>query len=118
VDDTQRVMLAYSSSSRSDVRLPSGSGNTSLINIVVEIRDVLNCVTEYRISPVIVKADSAEISSLLDVIQQTDVATRHDNPTVQLLASGSTKMIGQIVTSISQVLNEINTQQVASVTAS
>ena len=118
VDDSKRSMLAYSSSSRSYLRLPAGSGNRSLINIVVEIRDILNCVTEYRISPVVVEADSAEINSLVDVMQQSSIATMNTNPTVQLLSSGNPNLIGQILTSISQAFNEMNTQQVASAVTS
>ena len=111
-------MLAYSSSSRSYLRLPAGSKNGSLVNIIVEIRDILDCPTEYRISPVVVQTDSAEIDSLISVMQQTSVGAMNTNPTIQLLASGNPNVIGQILTSISQVFNEMNTEQVKSAAAS
>lgn len=84
----------------------------------MEIRDILNCVADYRISPLRVEADSAEINSLVDVMQQADIATMNANPTVQLLSSGNPNLIGQILTSISQAFNEMNSQQVASAVTS
>lgn len=105
-------MLAYSYSPRFTLRLPVGNTNTSIVNIIVQIRDILNCVAEYSLRPVIVRADTAEVATLANVLQQTDIKTINNNPTVQLLASKNPNVVGQVLTAVSQVFNQINSENI------
>jgi hypothetical protein len=115
---TQRVMVAFSYVSTFEMRLPAGIANTSLINIIVQIRDRLNCVAEYHISSVVVMSDKAEVNQLADVIRQQNTQTINMNPTVKLLASGDPNTIAQVIISISNVLNDINKETVATAVSS
>ena len=105
-------MLAYSYQPRFALRLPTGNSNTSLVNIIVQVRDILNCVTEYSLRPVVVQSDIAEVTNLVDALQQTSVQTINNNPTIQLLASGNPNVVGQVLTSVSQVFNQINSENI------
>lgn len=105
-------MLAYSYQPPFALRLPTGNSNTSLVNIIVQVRDILNCVTEYTLRPVIVRSDAAEVTTLIDALQQTSVQTINNNPTIQLLASGNPNVVGQVLTSVSQVFNQINNENI------
>lgn len=105
-------MLAYSYQPRFTLRLPTGNSNTSLVHIIVQVRDILNCVSEYSLRPVIVRADTAEVTTLVDALQQTNVQTINNNPTIQLLASGNPNVVGQVLTSVSQVFNKINSENI------
>ncbi len=102
-------MIAFSSVSNFQIRLPAGNDNTSLINLIVHIRDIYDCVTEYNLSSPIVVPDTAAINSLIEDLQVSTSAT-NNNPIVQLLASGNQNDVGQVITSLSQVFNTMNTQ--------
>lgn len=71
------------------------------------IRNQLNCIIEYNISSVIVLPDSTAINDLVTSIQS---ASSPNNPIVQLLVSGNQNTVGQILTSLSQQFNKMNTQ--------
>lgn len=102
------MMLAYSSRPQITLRLPIGNTNTSLVHIIIHIRDVLNAVTEYPLHSVLVQADTAEVTALTDVLQQTDVRSINQNPTIQVLSSGNPNVVSQVLTAVSQVFNQIN----------
>jgi len=93
---SQKIMIAFSSSPTVQVRLPSGDNQI----LSIDIRDQLNCVTQYNLSSISVQTDSQAISNLL---------TSTDNPIVNLLSSGNQNTVGQILTSVSQEFNKMNT---------
>lgn len=111
-------MLASTLSSRIEVRLPAGDGQTSFINIIISIRDMLNCVIEYDLLSLIVLPDSATTLTLINDIQQTNIETINSNPVIQLLASGNQNTVGQVLTSVSQIFNEINQQSIETAVSS
>lgn len=74
------------------------------------IRDFLDCTTEYIIRSVYVQPDTEQINALVDLLQQTEGEQMNTNPLIQLLAGGNQNTVGQILTSIAQVFNQINTQ--------
>ena len=111
-------MLASTSVSSSQLQLPAGSDNTSLVNVVVHIRDMLNGVTQFDMQSVVVVPDVAGISTLVNVLQQSSTATINTNPIIQLLAGGNQNTVGQVITSLSQVFNEMNSQSVQTAVAS
>ena len=106
------MMLASGPSSEISLRLPAGDAETSMINIIIHIRDVLYCVEEYDIHSVIVQPDLAVTAALTNVIGQANVESINSNPVIQLLAGGNANTVGQVLTSISQIFNEMNQQSV------
>jgi hypothetical protein len=96
---SDRVMLAFSWESEIQLVLPSTNDNTSLLNIVAYISDTYDCVTEFNMSSVLVEADLSAIDSLQNST---------NNAFIQMLASGNQNRISQVITSISQQLNQIN----------
>jgi hypothetical protein len=77
----------------------------------------LDCVTEFNVSSVVVVTDSEGINNLIDILQ-TSSSTLTNNPLVQILASGNQNMVGQVISSLSQVFNKINNQTVENAVAS
>jgi hypothetical protein len=101
------MMIGFTPTLNFEVRLPAGNDNTSLVNLIAYIRDTLDCVTEYNISSPSVVPDTTEINNLIDNIQVSTNAA-NNNPIVQLLASGNQNVVGQVITSLSQVFNTMN----------
>ncbi|CAF0834260.1 unnamed protein product [Adineta steineri] len=110
-DVSQKLMIAYSSVSNFQVRLPSGDNQTSLLNIVISIRDLLDCVVEVNMSSVYVIVDSVGINDLMTSLQSSP-NTLTNNPIVQLLSSGNQNTVGQILTAISQQFNQLNSENI------
>lgn len=111
-DRSNPMMLASSSSSQISLRLPAGDTETSLINIIVQIRDLLYCVTVFDIYSVLIQPDLAVTDALINVIGQANTESIDSNPVIQLLAGGDSNTVGQVLTSLSQVFNELNQQSV------
>ena len=93
------------------VQLPAGDDQTLLLNLIVYIRDLADCITEYNLSSITVVPDSAGINDLVNNIQSLSKGLAN-NPIVQLLASGNQNTVGQIITSISQQFNKMNNENV------
>jgi hypothetical protein len=111
-DPSKQVMLASTTVSSSQLQLPAGSDNTSSVNVVVHIRDMLNGVTQFNMQSVIVVPDVAAIATLVNVLQQSNIEAINTNPIIRLLAGGNHNTVGQVLTSLSQVFNEMNIQSV------
>lgn len=110
-------MITFSSASIFEVRLPMGDDQTSLLNLFVRIRDTRDCVTDFNISSVIVMADISSISDLINAFQNsTDLLT--NNPLIQLLESGDQNTMEQVLTSVSQQLNLMNSDSIDSAVSS
>jgi hypothetical protein len=110
-------MLVFSVMSIVQIQLPAGNDNTSLLNLTVQIRDVLNCVQEYYMEPIIVIPDQTAIDTFIDILQNPkNVLT--NNPIIQALASGNQNTVGQVVISLSQEFNKRNKQNLENAVAS
>ncbi|CAF1000565.1 unnamed protein product [Adineta steineri] len=92
-----------------DVRLPAGDNETSLLNLVVYVRDLAGSVTQVNISSVNIIADSVTINDLIDKITNLS-STITNNPIVRLLSSGNQNVVGQIMTALSQEFNQMNSE--------
>lgn len=104
-------MIAFSSLSTFQVRLPVGNDQTSVLHWIIRIRDTLECVTESNISSIYVLPDSTGIKDLISDLQSTSSNTATTiNPITQLLASGNQNTIGQVISSISQQFNTRNNE--------
>ncbi len=111
------MMIAFSTLSVFQIRLPAGDDQTSILNLVVYIGDQLDCLTEYNMSSVIVTPDSVGINDFINTIQSSS-SDITNNPIVQLLAGGNQNIVGQVITSLSQQFNKMNSQSLANAVSS
>ena len=82
------------------------------------IRDQMDCVRQVDLPAVVVRVDSDEIDRFLLSLQSSiavadtsmSSSTQNNNPLVQILSSGNQNAVGQILGSLSQQFNEVNTQ--------
>ncbi|CAF1124779.1 unnamed protein product [Adineta steineri] len=108
-DISQRTIIAFSPEDNFQVRLPVGDNETSLLNLVVYVRDLVGSVTQVNISSVNVITDLAIINDLIDKITNLS-STITNNPIVRLLSSGNQNVVGQMITSLSQEFNQMNSE--------
>jgi hypothetical protein len=113
-------MLASTTRSLYELRLPAGTGNSSLVNVIVHIRDTLSAVTEFNLSSVVVKSDTKQINTLLNILEQmkSNEASGNNNPIIESLSKDDPNDVGQALTSVSQVINEMNTHTLENTIAS
>jgi len=110
-------MLAFTIKSSLEIYLPAGDDNTSLLNLTVQIRDLLNCVKEYFMEPIVVTLDQKSIDTFSDIIKNPNNGNTN-NPIVQALTSGNQNIVGATVTSLSQEFNKKNKQNLDNAIAS
>ena len=104
-DSKDRTIIAFSPLPTLQIRLPAGDINTSLLHLSVAIRDKMDCVTRVNLSSVLVTTDSNEIREFLRSQQASTT-----DPIVHVLSSGNQNAVGQVLSSLSQHFNRINTQ--------
>jgi len=104
-------MVAFSSVSIFQVRLPAGDNQTSLLNLVIYVRDILDCITEVNMSSIIVQVNSNDINNLINVLQSSSNQI-NNNQFIQLLSSGNQNVVGQVITSLSQQFNQMSNENV------
>ncbi|CAF4491135.1 unnamed protein product, partial [Rotaria magnacalcarata] len=105
----QRVILGSTISSLFELRLPVGCGNASLMNVIVQIRDQLNSMTEANLPAVSVIPTRTSIDSFIKAMKVASTMSSTD-PLVELLSKNNSVLTGQVITTVSQVLNEMNTE--------
>ncbi|CAF1262786.1 unnamed protein product, partial [Adineta ricciae] len=110
-DSTKQIMLGFTNTPSFQVRLPSSITNTSIVNIIVSIKDGLNAITQVQLQPVIVYLDWTEINTFIDIVEHSNSKSTNRNLIAQLLANGDANSLTQIVTLISEFLNEMSEQQ-------
>ena len=113
VDHQDQTMIAFSSLPTMSLRLPAGQTSASTLQLIVIIRDQQDCVMEVDLPTVVVRADSTETDQLLQSLQ-TSSSTPGNSPLVQILSSGNQNAVGQVLSSLSQQFNDINTQALQS----
>ena len=111
------MMISFSPLSTFQARLPVGNDQTSLLHLIVRIRDTLECVTELNLRSVYVRSDSAGMNDLISSLQSSSSSSTN-NPIVQLLASGNQNTVGQVISSISQQFNKKNSESMNSAVSS
>jgi hypothetical protein len=104
-------MLAFTTLSTFQIRLPAGNDDTSLLMMTVHIRDMLDCVAEFDMESPIVVADLTEINTLIDVLQEPSKGATI-NPFVRLLASRNQNTVAQVITLLARELNKMNKQNI------
>ena len=111
------MMISFSPLSTFQARLTVGNDQTSLLHLIIRIRDTLECVTELDITSVFVRPDSAAMNDLINSLQSSSSSSTN-NPIVQLLASGNQNTVGQVISSISQQFNKKNSESMNSAVSS
>ena len=99
-----RTMITFSVASTFLVRLPVGDGNASLIQLIVEIRDLLNCVAEFHMQPLAVTANQGVMDNFIELLKNPSNGTT-SNPIHDLLASGHPNTVAQVTMLIKQELH-------------
>ncbi|CAF0785734.1 unnamed protein product [Adineta steineri] len=108
-DISQRTIIAFSPEDNFQVRLPAGDNETSLLNLVIYVRDIVGSVTQVNISSVNVITDLIVINDLIDKITNSS-STITNNAIVRLLSSGNQNVVGQMIISLSQELNQMSSE--------
>ena len=104
MDLSEATIVAFSFQPIFQVRLSTADNqNQTLVHLIVHIRDRLDCRTEVNLSSVLITADTSVITSFIDHLQNSD-----EDPFMQLLASGSQNLVGQLITSFSQYFNRMD----------
>lgn len=104
-------MIAFSMVPSFQVRFPAGDNQTSLLNIIIYIRDLLDCIAYVNMTSITVKVDTQQINNLLNTLQNSSVQI-NNNQFIQLLSSGNQNLVGQLTTSLSQQFNNMNNENI------
>jgi hypothetical protein len=99
-------MIAFSATPTFQVYLPAGEGPQSMLTLSVSIRDQLECVQVWPLSPFTVQSDRAILDALM-----SDVQSSSSSPFVQLLSSGNQNSVTQVITSVAQQINQVDDEQ-------
>lgn len=114
----RRIMLGSTTSKTYNIRLPAGHGNKSAVDVIVQIRDNLHCVTEFNITNISVVPVYEEINSFINTIKISSTSSNasmvNNDDLAKVLENGSPEVASQVVTTVSQVLNEMNLQSIKS----
>ncbi len=104
-------MVGQTTESIFQLRLPARIDPTASLHIVAHIRDTLGAITEFDLPSVSVLSDLTIIS---DLINQLERSNNHSiiNPLNELLVHGNQHTVGQIIMSISQIINEMNNEMI------
>lgn len=106
-DPSTRLIIGFSIISEFQVRLPSGDEYTSVLNMIIVIRDNFDCITEWTMSPIIVSTDKKPLMTFIKDLHDSQEDSNM-NELIRLVASGNQNTMAQIVTSISQEFNKMN----------
>ncbi len=107
------MILAHTTDSIISLRLPASIDPTTQFYTVVHIRDKFDCIREVHLSPVTVLADISAIEHFVNISQYSN-----DDPIWQVLISKDQNIVGQMITSISQIFTEMNYHMIKNVARS
>jgi phosphopantetheine adenylyltransferase len=108
IQSSEQIMIGYTIASSFQLQLPAGRNNASSVYVIVHIRDMLGGVTEFSLDPIIVTLDTASVTMLINVLQQSNENIINSNPTIQLISPENPNTVAQVSISLFQVLNEMN----------
>ena len=91
--------------------MPMGDSNSTLLHLIVRVRDIFDCVTEMNMSSISVLPDTINITEFMSVVQSSFNNTVNNNRITSnsfihiLYGSGYENDICQWLISISRILN-------------
>ena len=104
-DRSKLLIIAFSPISTFDVYLPVGNN----LNLVVQIRDILDSIAEFNLSSINVLSDTDLTSDLINNFRKPSNELTN-NSLIQLISTGNQNTIGQIIHLLSEELDNINNQ--------
>ena len=110
-DFSKRLIIGFSNIPTFQVRLPGEYENTSILNLVIYIRDTFDCVTEFNMSSAIIRSDPDSIPRLINNLKGSG-SNINSNPFIRALYGGNQNILGQIIISLSQQFNKINLENI------
>ncbi|CAF1375842.1 unnamed protein product [Adineta ricciae] len=111
INSTQKTIVAYSNAPTIQLYLPTGDNQTSLLYLTVQVRDQIDCVTETNTLSVTVLPNLMIIDDLmLHILNSSN--TDSTNAINQMLASKNQNLVVQVISSVSQQLNEISSENI------
>ena len=112
IDRLKQSIVAFSPVSTFQVRLPAGNDQTSLLHLIIRVRDTRECIAEWNMTSISVVPDSSAINDLIVEIQSSSASTMNDNPVVRLLNSGDLNTVCQLTSSFSKWVNKKNSDNI------
>ena len=116
-DAEDPLIIAFSSVSDFTIRLPSPDTNQTQLNLLVTIRDTLDCVISVNLSAVNVTVDTSSINQLVEQLS-SPTSLLATSPLVRLLSSGNQNIVAQLVGSLSQHFNQIDGKNIGDAVSS
>ena len=96
-------MIAFSPVSSFEVYLPVGEGPSSSLQLLIYIRDSRDCLTEWNLTSIIVQP---ERNAFVDLLYSSPGSL--SNPFVRLVSTSNQNRVGQVLSSVSQQLNQVD----------
>ena len=106
---SERTMIAFSSVFTFQVQLPNGNDPAFSLSLVIYVRDTRDCITEWNLTSIVVRSDSAALDALLNQLADPSSGSTN-NPLTELLVKGNANTVGQVISSVSQQFNQKNKQ--------
>ena len=91
--------------------LPPSIDSTSTLHLLVHIRDGFDCVQQFILPTVTVHHNRSAVEQFVHILQQSKIDL-NDDPILHLLNNGDKNIVGQMITSLSQLFNQINNQTI------
>jgi hypothetical protein len=112
-------MLAYTTTTSFQVRMPNGDLNSTLLYLLVRVRDNFDCTTQLNLSSISVIPDMKNIVSIMTTIGSPSATLLKDNdmnfnPLINTLYSGNQNDVCQVLTAVVQVVNMMAQQNIQS----
>jgi hypothetical protein len=104
-------MLGFTTQNTFHARMPMGDSNSTILHLIVRVRDIFDSVIEMNMSSISVLPDTVDLTEFMTTVQSTFNNTINDsritsNPFIQILyGNGYQNDICQWLISISRVLN-------------
>ena len=111
-DPSDRMLISYSTQSSMNMFLPCNGDTTSIIYLVVVIRDRLDSVIEAPLPSVAIERDTSSVNNLLDGLLGGSSTNLNNDPVVQSLSSGNPNTVSQVLTSVSGAVNGMNEENI------
>jgi hypothetical protein len=102
-------MIAYSPISIFQAQLPPGNFSSFSLELIVFIRDRRDCLTQWNLTTISVLPDPTDLNNLISSLASSSV---------RLLSGGNTNTVDQVINSLSQQLNQMNSENLDSAISS
>lgn len=101
----ERSIVGFSNEPIFQIRF---SPSDTPIDLIVEIRDQLDCISEWNLSTIIVRSDDQMLDVLINSFRSDSMTNFFNHPWIRVMTDGNQNQINQIMSSLSSRLNEMN----------